>query len=37
MKRKECGIGDFGREMSFINSGKMMLFHTFHLLGMLLI
>ena len=29
VKRKEFGIGDFRKEMTSINSGKMMLFHTF--------
>ena len=37
MKRKECGKGNFGKEMPFINSGKMILLHTFHVLSMFLI
>ena len=36
-QKKKCGKGNFGKEMPFINSGKMILFHTFHVPSMFLI
>ena len=33
---KKCGIGDFRKEMPFINSGEVASFHAFHVLWMLL-
>lgn len=35
-EKKKCGKGDFGKEIPFINSVKM-IFHTFNVLWMFLI